>query len=160
MRFFHRIPYKPLTVILTIIIVIVLIIAAYFHEITREAGKLAPPEGCTTLQRFKNEMPVPRNLELFSHSGVTYILWTGELCGPLYSPSGPSFYLFDNRGNLLKWQHESGEGAPLDKMVSSAIDMRKITIEDAISLCEAAGRSVQGQPATPPLPPLNQDGHL
>jgi hypothetical protein len=126
-----------------VFLALALLIAAYFFEMNREAGKLAPPEGCATLLRFKSEMPAPRRLTLIRGDGTEYFLWTGEWGGPVCVPSGPSRYLFDKCGNLVDWEWESGEGSSLDERIASYTVVREINLDEAISAVGRGERPVQ-----------------
>jgi hypothetical protein len=109
---------------------LVLMTVAWLWEGAREMQALAPPAGVTTLSEFAATMPAPTRLELMVVDGREYIVWTGEIAGPLALPSGPACYLFDDAGNLEDWQAVTGDGGRVEDMINAADRIDAIMLDD------------------------------
>src|SRR5262249_40901002 len=96
-----------------------LILFLYVLEVRREDQRLAPPAGVTDFMAFSKRMSLPKRLAVVEHGGSEYIVWHGELAGPLAIPSGQSCYLFKGTGELIDWQPETGEGGRIDQFLQS-----------------------------------------
>jgi hypothetical protein len=109
-------------------------LAMFKMENARSRLSLAPPAGVTTLTRFADRMPPPRQLELYLQDGRRYIAWHGERMSLLTFPSGPSCYLFDDRGQLVDWQPETGDGGPVQRFLSDSVQEQAISVDEALAL--------------------------
>jgi hypothetical protein len=112
---------------------------AYVFEVRRERSRLAPPEGVATLSAFADVMPPPERLELVHHDGRGYIAWTGALSGPYDVPSGPSCYIFNDKGCLVDWQSETGDGGPVEDFLRSSVKQKQLTLNEALRITRTEG---------------------
>lgn len=111
-------------------------IASSIANETWERKALAPPPGVTTLEAFAQSMPPPRHLITATYEGKRIFVWYGELMGLLTIPSGPSCYLFDESGNLIDWQAETGDGGPVERTLRKSEGHRSITKAEALAFVE------------------------
>ena len=125
----RRRSHRTETIVLTVVLALVI---GHTLEVSRERNRLAPPRGVTQLSDFAKLAPPPRRLELLQHDGDEYVVWFGELSGPIDLPSGPSCYLFDRHGELVKWQPETGDGGPVEEILRSSSRAGEISLEDAV----------------------------
>lgn len=121
----------------TVLTVLLTLFIAWVFEVRRERLNLAPPPGVATLSEFADTMPPPLRLELFQNDGRHYIVWTGELSGPVDVPSGHSCYIFDESGHLIDWQPETGDGGPVEDFLDSSAKKRPLTLDEALSIARS-----------------------
>lgn len=132
----RRRSHRSETVGLTLLLVL---IVGYGFEVRREQARLAPPVGVATLPAFVDAMPPPQYLELVHNDGREYVAWFGEVSGPLDVPSGPSCYLFDDSGDLIDWQPETGDGGPVEAFLQSSERLEEeMTLEKALTVTRNA----------------------
>lgn len=129
---------------LAVVLSLYFLLSHYFLEVERERARLAPPAGVKDLAAFSTSVSPPRRLTVVQHDGGEYIVWYGELSGPLDKPSGPSCYLFDSDGTLIDWQPETGEGARIDRFLESSSKGREITVQEALKMVKRSATS--GEP--------------
>jgi len=118
---------------------ITILLFAYLWESHREFQALAPPINVTTIDEFSKSMPPPQHLRLIDAidvSGKQLIAWSGDLAGPLSLPSGRACYLFDNRGQLIDWQPETGDGGPVDDVIRTSKVVRTLTLAEALQMTQ------------------------
>jgi hypothetical protein len=127
----RRRSHRTETIALCVALVAVI---GYPLEIRRERNRLAPPSGVNQLSDFAEAAPPPRRLELVRHDGDKYLVWFGALSGPLDVPSGPSCYLFDQKGRLIDWQPDTGDGGPVESFLSSSSRTGEISLMEALNL--------------------------
>lgn len=116
-----------------------LVLFAIATSIAHEAWErkaLAPPPGVTTLEAFARAIPPPRHLITATHEGKRIFSWHGELMSLLTIPSGPSCYLFDESGNLIDWQAETGDGGPVERILIKSEGHRPIALAEALASVE------------------------
>lgn len=109
-------------------------------EHSREIKSLAPPSGVTTFEPFVAAMPAPSFIRSFRREGRIYVAWYGDFAGPIAFPSGPACYLFDDRGTLVDWQPETGDGGHVEHFLESALDRHTITMEQAQEIVQRSGK--------------------
>lgn len=127
----RRRSHRTETILLATVLILVI---GYELEVQRERNRLEPPQGVTRLSDFAKAMSPPHRLELMRKDGSEYVVWFGELSGPIDIPSGHSCYLFDRNGDLLKWQPETGDGGPVDEFLRSSSNAGEITIDGALNI--------------------------
>jgi len=127
----RRCSHRSETAVLTLLLAL---IVAYVVEVRRERLGLAPPQGVATLSAFADAMPPPQTLDLVHHDGHAYIAWTGDLSGPFDLPSGPSCYIFNDDGDLVDWQPETGDGGPVEDFLRSSVKQQQLTLDEALRI--------------------------
>lgn len=117
---------------------VLMLVVAHHLEVSRERNRLAPPAGVTQLTEFAKLMPPPRSLSLVQQDGNEYVVWFGEVSGPIDLPSGPSCYVFDQQGALVEWQAETGDGGPVHRFLDRSSTFEKIGLDEALKRTENA----------------------
>jgi len=103
---------------------------AYFANGQRV--KMVPKTG-TTFDTFVEDMPPPKRLAQVEDGSGKKIVWVGETA-LLSLPSGPSCYVFDDTGKLIRYNISTGDGEPTTKDLVIAYRADQITIEEAKTL--------------------------
>lgn len=114
-------------------VVVLAIVLAIGGSVILERRRIVPPASVRTLEDFIREMRPAAVIAEVSHAGKPCLLWIGKIEFPNTFPSGPPCYLFDQKGNLLVWQYETGEGGKLDGVEREARKGKKLSVEEALS---------------------------
>ena len=108
--------------------------AALLFEGERQARALRPPAGVTTLAGFAEAMPPPRFMRAPLTDGRRWILWYGKSMSSMALPSGPPCYVFDDRGALVHWQPDTGDGGRADEFLANSTVRPDITLAEALEM--------------------------
>lgn len=102
------------------------------HEYAANRRITPPNMGCR-LSELAEKIPPPARLLLLSHHEPIRLVWIGTV-PPLTVRSGPPCYAFDERGRLIDWSPETGEGGQLDKLVAASVHQgQPISLAEALS---------------------------
>ena len=83
---------------------------AWIWLASRQLDALAPPSENVDFCTFADEMPPPQRLAIIEGADSSIrIVWVGELAS-MSLPSGPSCYVFDESGTLVRWSTSTGDG--------------------------------------------------
>lgn len=105
------------------------VILYLFYE-NRINAKLEPPKANCTLVELAKHVAPPNHLAEVKQNGQQRLVWVGTV--PRYTlRSGPPCYVFDQRGRLIDWVAETGEGSELDEIVIDAYNGSTLTLEEA-----------------------------
>jgi hypothetical protein len=103
--------------------------------------RMAPPSlGCTVAE-LAAKLPPPRRLAVIATPAGKRMIWLGDTPWWVVR-SGPPCYVFDARGRLVEWCHETGEGWHSDGLAMAAWQAKPITMDEALQWCEPPGREV------------------
>jgi hypothetical protein len=101
--------------------------------------RIAPPSVNCTLAELAAKVHEPRRLALVDQRGMQRLVWIGER--PNFTVrSGLPCYVFDDRGRLVDWRAETGEGWSLDFLCSAACEAQPISLDEALCWCEQPRR--------------------
>jgi len=92
---------------------------------------IKPPDSKCTISELENKIGPPQHLAIIKNNNTQYLVWIGYVPS-LTIRSGPPCYIFDERGKLVDWCSESGEGWPLQNLVDNAFDTSPISLDEAI----------------------------
>lgn len=120
-----RTTIKELSVIAGVSVTLCLI---WLHFASAQRARLTPKPG-TTFGSFADAMSPPSRL---AHVG-NEIVWVGD-DATLSLPSGPSCYVFDESGILVRWNLSTGDGERTTQDLVRAYGHEQISIEDAKEL--------------------------
>jgi hypothetical protein len=92
------------------VLCLLLCLAAFFLVDQYRSTAARPPDGLSTLDEFmawKGAKVVSRGK--YDHAGQSYLV----VCGPpaYFLASGPTAYLFDDRGRFVDWTSDMGDCA-------------------------------------------------
>jgi hypothetical protein len=90
------------------------------------------PGDCATLQCVATSKPSPVVLKEVQLAGRSYIVWLGETKPIWLAPSGPSAYVFDDRGHLLVWSSSTGDGEATERFYRIVYAGKPIALDDAL----------------------------
>ena len=95
--------------------------------------KLPPSSNDISLAAFAREMPEPQRLVIAeSTTGTTEFIWIGEMAWAAL-PSGPSCYVFDHSGTLVRWNISTNDAEPTTKDMLTAFEHPEISIDEAVA---------------------------
>ena len=98
---------------------------------SRQLNALSPPSENIDFSTFADQMPPPKRLAIVDGSdGARRIVWIGELAGMSF-PSGPSCYVFDETGTLVRWSATTGDGESVTRDGVDAYDVQSVTVQEA-----------------------------
>ena len=120
---------------LAIATVVVLVTLFFFLRWEMEAVR--PPSGVNRLSNFAARMPTPQRIAVVQDSGDDLIVWIGSKDSLVFLASGPPCYVFDRRGELVRWVPETGEGGDVDALCSRAWRAEPISLESALEFCRS-----------------------
>jgi len=97
---------------------------------SRQLEAIAPPSTNVHFSTFAEQMPPPKRLAIIDDpDGTIRIVWVGEVAS-LTLPSGPSCYVFDSSGTLVRWNRSTGDGEDTTSDKRDAYDAQPATIND------------------------------
>ena len=111
--------------------VLVSLFFVWLHFASAQRARLTPRPR-TTFESFADQMSSPRRL---SHVG-NEIVWVGDDAS-LSLPSGSSCYVFDETGNLVRWNLSTGDGERTTEDLMQAYRSESISIDAAKELIRA-----------------------
>ncbi len=91
------------------------------------------PKAGTTFDSFVEDMPPPKRLARVDDGSGQKIIWVGETA-LLSLPSGPSCYVFDGTGSLIRYNISTGDGEPTTNDLVVAYKSEQISIDAAKTL--------------------------
>jgi hypothetical protein len=95
--------------------------------------RITPPNMGCRLSELAEKIPPPARLFLVSHHEPIRLVWIGTV-PPFTIRSGPPCYAFDERGRLIDWSPETGEGGRLDKLAAASVHQgQPISLAEALS---------------------------
>jgi hypothetical protein len=99
------------------------------------SSRVSPPgDGCTVAE-LAAKVPPPKLLAMVSDHGRERLVWVGEVPA-MTVRSGPPYYVFDERGKLVEWCAEAGEGREADPWLTAAFAAPQISLKEALRWCE------------------------
>ena len=107
--------------------VVVTIVWARFASSQRD--RMTPKAG-TTFHAFAKEMPPPKRLAHVDDNSGQKIVWVGETA-LLSLLAGSSCYVFDDKGNLIRYNLSTGDGETTTDDVNAAYKSDEISIDEA-----------------------------
>lgn len=110
-----------------------------------------PPNANCTLAELVEAVPPPARLAIVPQHGVQRLVWIGPISW-LTVRSGPPCYVFDERGQLVDWCPETGEGWALDYLKVAAYEEQSISLDEAVRWCNehnhaSASARLQSRPS-------------
>ena len=122
---------KTIREIGVVLVLCVLVGCLWVWLASRQLHALRPPSENIDFSTFADQMPPPKHLAIIDGlDGTRRIVWIGELAGMSF-PSGPSCYVFDETGTLVRWSATTGDGESVTLDGSEAHDVQSVTIQGA-----------------------------
>lgn len=109
---------------------VAILLVFFAHEYN--ANRLVkPPHPNCTLKELAAKVSPPAHIALVTQHGAQRLVWIGTI-PRLTIRSGPPCYIFDERGRLVDWCPETGEGWPLDNLVTAAYKLQPMSLDEAL----------------------------
>jgi hypothetical protein len=100
----------------------------------------APPSAGCTVAELQRKIGPPHRLAIIDMPDGKRLVWLGDTPRWIIR-SGPPCYVFDDRGRLLEWCAETGEGGHVDQLTRAAWTGQSLTLAEAIRWCERPAAS-------------------
>ncbi len=128
LKFIRRLCWIALSIPLLLIAAIVV---ALIHDLV-VISAISPAAETETLSQFADEMPPPVHLAMVVNGDKTFIVWVNERPDTIASLRGSPVAVFDGRGKLLDYRHETGSDRwQYDRLLESAWRSPAITVGQA-----------------------------
>lgn len=111
--------------------------------------RIEPPTADCTVVELARKVSPPQRVAVVTQNGLERLVWIGHVPA-LTIRSGPPCYVFDERGRLIDWCSETGEGWRSENLVAAAFEARPMSLEDALRWSAKEGAKEPGVAADRP----------
>jgi hypothetical protein len=90
------------------------------------------PGPCTTIGCIARTKPAPAFLREARIDDRDYVVWFAEWKPLMGATSGPPCYVFDDRGRLVTWSIQTGEGGDIMRYAGPALSGKPVALETVL----------------------------